>query len=356
MLRRRELLAGAAVLGALAGCVTGPAAPAPAPLRRIGFASCIDQTQAPADLGHGAGRPARPLHLRRRQRLSASCRIRWRGFAQAYAWRRRRIRGMSGCGAAVPHLAIWDDHDYGAERRRRRVPLQGRVARRSSSISGRSRPTIRGARARGCTTRRSSARPASACRCILLDTRWFRSPWKRTDQRDAPGKERYLPDADPGQDHAGRGAVALARGAGCASPREVRLIVSGIQVVAEGHGWERWGNFPRERERLYRLIAQTRARRRRVPVGRPPHRRAVPRGERRAVSALRDDVQRRHAPLAPARPKPGPTGWASFSPNCITAWWRSTGTRGHCGSRSRTSRVPCSAAGTIAFNELKART
>jgi alkaline phosphatase D len=39
----------------------------------------------------------------------------------------------------------------------------------------------------------------------------------------------------------------------------VRLIVSGIQVVAEGHGWERWGNLPLERERLYRLIASTRA-------------------------------------------------------------------------------------------------
>jgi alkaline phosphatase D len=37
----------------------------------------------------------------------------------------------------------------------------------------------------------------------------------------------------------------------------VRIIVSGVQVVTEGHGWERWGNFPRERERLYRLIGST---------------------------------------------------------------------------------------------------
>src|SRR3712207_7177711 len=32
---------------------------------------------------------------------------------------------------------------------------------------------------------------------ILLDTRYFRSPLRPTDQRDAPGKERYLPDDDP---------------------------------------------------------------------------------------------------------------------------------------------------------------
>jgi alkaline phosphatase D len=43
-------------------------------------------------------------------------------------------------------------------------------------------------------------------------------------------------------------------------PAELRLIVSSIQVVVEGHGWERWGNFPRERQRLYDLIASTQAR------------------------------------------------------------------------------------------------
>jgi alkaline phosphatase D len=30
--------------------------------------------------------------------------------------------------------------------------------------------------------------------------------------------------------------------------------------VVEGHGWERWGNLPAERERLYRLLRDTGAR------------------------------------------------------------------------------------------------
>jgi alkaline phosphatase D len=37
-------------------------------------------------------------------------------------------------------------------------------------------------------------------------------------------------------------------------PAEVRLLVSSIQVVAEDHGWEKWMNFPHERERLFTLI------------------------------------------------------------------------------------------------------
>ena len=43
-------------------------------------------------------------------------------------------------------------------------------------------------------------------------------------------------------------------------PAELRLIVSSVQVLAEGHGFERWGNLPSERARLLDLIAKTGAR------------------------------------------------------------------------------------------------
>ena len=37
-------------------------------------------------------------------------------------------------------------------------------------------------------------------------------------------------------------------------PAEIRLIVSSTQVLAEGHGWERWGNLPLERQKLFDTI------------------------------------------------------------------------------------------------------
>ena len=37
-------------------------------------------------------------------------------------------------------------------------------------------------------------------------------------------------------------------------PAELRLIVSSTQVLAEGHGWERWGNLPLERQKLLDTI------------------------------------------------------------------------------------------------------
>ncbi len=42
-------------------------------------------------------------------------------------------------------------------------------------------------------------------------------------------------------------------------PAELRLVVSPIQVTANDHHFEKWGNFPQERERLFRLLAKQKA-------------------------------------------------------------------------------------------------
>lgn len=42
-------------------------------------------------------------------------------------------------------------------------------------------------------------------------------------------------------------------------PAELRLLVSSIQVVSAEHGWEKWENLPRERARLFALLAKTKA-------------------------------------------------------------------------------------------------
>ncbi|MFD0388373.1 alkaline phosphatase D family protein [Tistrella bauzanensis] len=43
-------------------------------------------------------------------------------------------------------------------------------------------------------------------------------------------------------------------------PAELRLVVSSIQVIADGHGWESWRLMADERARLWRLIRDTGAR------------------------------------------------------------------------------------------------
>ena len=42
-------------------------------------------------------------------------------------------------------------------------------------------------------------------------------------------------------------------------PAQLRIVVSSIQLVASGHGWERWGLLPTEAQRFYSLVETTRA-------------------------------------------------------------------------------------------------
>ena len=140
---------------------------------------------------------------------------------------------------------------------------------------------------------------------ILLDTRSFRSPLRPTDQRGAPGKERYLPDPDPAKTMLGEAQWAWLR-AQLQQPAELRLIVSSIQVLAEGHGWERWGNLPRERERLFELIAATGAEGRGLPVGRPPRRRrSTARPRARRTGSTRSPRAASTCPIAGSARAPG---------------------------------------------------
>lgn len=154
--------------------------------------------------------------------------------------------------AEVPVHATWDDHDYGTNDGGADYPLrdvsQGiflDVFDVPADDPRRHRPGVYGAVTVGAPGRR--------VQLVLLDTRYFRSPLKETDARDAPGKERFLPDPDPAKTMLGEAQWAWLAEV-LAEPADLRVIVSSIQVLALGHGWERWENLPLERQRLLDLI------------------------------------------------------------------------------------------------------
>lgn len=155
----------------------------------------------------------------------------------------------------APLLAVWDDHDYGLNdagadfrHKEQSEALFDYVWAIPESDPRRSRPGVYGS----WTIGEAGAR----VQVILLDTRFFRSPLKPTDEMGAPGKERYLPDPDPSKTMLGEAQWAwLAEE--LKKPAELRLLVSSIQVIAEGHGWEAWRALPAERDRLYAVIRES---------------------------------------------------------------------------------------------------
>jgi len=157
----------------------------------------------------------------------------------------------------IPILAVWDDHDYGLNDSGVENPLKAEAKSifvDFFDVAGddpmRQREGTYQAGVYGPEGRR--------LQIILLDTRWFRSELKKTDALDVPGKQRFVPDDDATKTMLGEDQWRWL-GEQLRQPAEVRLIVSSIQILAEGHGWERWGNFPRELRRLTQLIDETRA-------------------------------------------------------------------------------------------------
>jgi alkaline phosphatase D len=103
--------------------------------------------------------------------------------------------------------------------------------------------------------------PGRMVQVILLDTRSFRGPLNRLAEAQEndwvegrPG--RYTTTDDPAISLLGeeqwRWLEQVLR-----EPADLRILVSSIQVVADDHQWEKWGNLPHERRRLFRLLRDT---------------------------------------------------------------------------------------------------
>jgi alkaline phosphatase D len=249
LLRRRQ---------AIAASLAGLALPRDAraqqrPLTRVAFGSCADQAQ-PQPIWDAvlAYRPDLFLFLGDNVYAdNAAGPADAQGLRAAYAGT-ERIDGYARLRRDVPHMAIWDDHDYGQNDGGADYVLKNES--KSIFLDHWKVPADDPRRARdGVYHSRMFGQAGQRVQVIMLDVRWSKSPWRPTDRPGAPGKERYLPDAGEGKTMLGDAQWAWLA-AQLKMPADVRLIASGIQVVAEGHGWERWGNFPRERQKLYDMI------------------------------------------------------------------------------------------------------
>ncbi|MFC3122738.1 alkaline phosphatase D family protein [Agaribacter flavus] len=153
----------------------------------------------------------------------------------------------------TPIMATWDDHDYGANDAGKNYPLK--EASQQAFLDFFKFPKDHPIRKQaGIYHSKIFGQADQRVQIIMLDTRYHRddlSPSAKTGVR-------Y-------QAHTEKGLTILGQAQWewleqeLRKHADIRIIVSSIQLVAYEHGWESWGLFPQERQKMYSLIEKTKA-------------------------------------------------------------------------------------------------
>ena len=229
------------------------------PLARIAFGSCADQDK-PLPIFDAILKAQPDLLLMLGDNIYADIttprnkvnpdviKAAYETLGKLPAWQRLR--------ETVPMLAIWDDHDYGINDAGEEWKFKDESKQLMLDFFGvpadaprRSRPGAYAAAIVG--------PPGQRVQVILLDTRYFRSKLSRAD-RPGPGMRvpGYIPNTEPDATVLGAEQWKWLEEQ-LKKPAEVRLLCSSIQVVVDDHPFEKWSNFPKEREKLFQLIRDT---------------------------------------------------------------------------------------------------
>lgn len=242
--------------------------------KRIAFGSCADQTMA-QPIWNSIVNEKPDLMIMMGDNIYASKEAtknqieQYKKLAQISEYKKAR--------ETIPFMATWDDDDYGVtdggadnvtkDDSRKAFWFHWPYIKDSTLLD---QPGIFHSKFLGGTKegRGKRARVTPSVHVIMLDTRWNRSPLKLADvetvtdtKQDAmtppPVKRKYAPETDPKATMLGPEQWDWLEDQ-LREPADFKILVSSIQVIADDHGFEKWGNFPKEKQKLYDLIAKTR--------------------------------------------------------------------------------------------------
>jgi len=145
-------------------------------------------------------------------------------------------------------IGIWDDHDYGvndggkfySEKEQSKTLLLDFLEVPTDDLV-RNHP--------GVYSQHNYTFGDKLVKIILLDTRYFRD----TLAPDFNSTRRYIPNEEG--DILGKEQWQWLEQVLRNSKADFHIVGSGIQVVADEQGYEKWANFPKSRQRLFNLLA-----------------------------------------------------------------------------------------------------
>ena len=254
MIRRLSLLA-------ILLCAVPVVADDARPLTRIAFACCADQDK-PLPIFDKIADLKPELYLAMGDNIyadiqreagldeMASMKVKYEKLAALPGWQRLT--------KTCPMLVTWDDHDFGKNDAGAEYPHKDASQQLFLDFFGIPKDSPRRTQ-KGVYNSKVIGPEGKRVQVILLDLRYFRSKLKK-DTRPLPGTRivPYLPNTDPEATMLGAEQWKWLEEQ-LKQPAELRLIVSSIQLISDEHPHEKWANLPLERDRLYKLLRDTKA-------------------------------------------------------------------------------------------------
>lgn len=154
----------------------------------------------------------------------------------------------------IPVMGVWDDHDYGKNDAGSEWKMKDESQQLFLDFFDVPEDDERRSR-KGTYYTKVYEIPKGSIKIILLDTRYYRSPLQKSNDRN----KRYAASDD-------LDATVLGKAQWKWLTKEIEnnysdfiMIVSSIQFLSSEHGYETWGNFPLEQKRLIQLLEKTKA-------------------------------------------------------------------------------------------------
>lgn len=151
-------------------------------------------------------------------------------------------------------LGTWDDHDYGLNDGGEEFKMKRESQKQFLDFMGVSQNDQRRSR-EGVYHAEDIKTKKGTVKIIVLDTRYFRSALVE----DNESRKRYKPTTDKSSTILGEVQWQWFTEQLNSSTADFNIIVGSIQFLSMEHGFETWGNFPHEVERLKTTISKSNA-------------------------------------------------------------------------------------------------
>ena len=153
-------------------------------------------------------------------------------------------------------LGTWDDHDYGVNDGGEEFTKKDESQQLFLDFLGVSIDDVR-RNQKGVYHSEIIETKEGSIKIIVLDTRYFRT--ELTPSKES--KKRYQPNAYGEGTILGEPQWSWLKQELNSSKADFNIVISSIQFLSNKHGFETWGNFPHEVDKLKNLITSSKAKR-----------------------------------------------------------------------------------------------